>query len=172
MFVRRAFYYEQFIAAIVLPVWLLVGWSIFGSGGWGLFGLVLACPIAFVALITIALLNYARTSVRRAKAVSWRDVAVLTAWHLSIVGIGFFGFGGAWFAVAAVILAIVAFWVAVWALLTDTRKRVAAAFAPAVDAEREAPRPAYLGPRGSFANDATVIIVQEKSGEQGTPPAR
>ncbi|HEY5222246.1 MAG TPA: hypothetical protein VIJ18_04225 [Microbacteriaceae bacterium] len=169
MIVRRALYYWQFIAAVVLPVWLLVGWSVFASGGSGLFGLVLVCPIAFIALLAIALLNYARTSVRRARAVSWRDAGVLAAWHLSIIGVGFFGAGGAWFAFAAIILAIFAFWYALWALVTDAGRRVAAAFAPVVSE----PHPsANVGPQGSFAEDATVIIVQEKPADGNRPAAR
>ncbi|MEO8908220.1 MAG: hypothetical protein ABI310_09110 [Microbacteriaceae bacterium] len=168
MLVRRAFYYWQFIAAVVLPAWLLVGWAVFGSSGWGLFGLVLVCPVAFIALLTVALLNYARTSVRAARAVSWRDVGILAAWHLSIVGIGFFGAGGAWFAFAAVILAIFAFWYALWALVTDTGRRVAAAFAPVAGEDQGS---ADLGPQGSFAQDAPVIIVQEKPADERRPTA-
>ncbi|WP_308464977.1 hypothetical protein [Rathayibacter soli] len=169
MIMRRAFYYWQFIAAVVLPVWLLVGWAVFGAGGAGLFGLVLVCPIAFIALLAIALLNYARTSVRRARAVSWRDAGILAAWHLSIIGVGFFGPGGAWFAFAAIILAIFAFWYALWALVTDAGRRVAAAFAPVAG---EPGPSANLGPQGSFAQDATVIIVQEKPADGTGPAAR
>ncbi|TAM71270.1 MAG: hypothetical protein EPN48_01465 [Microbacteriaceae bacterium] len=169
MIVRRAFYYGQFIAAVVLPVWLLVGWGVFGSGGWGFFGLVLVCPVAFIALLTIALLNYARTSVRKARAVSWRDTGILAAWQLSIVGVGFFGASGAWFAFAAIVLAIVAFWYALWALVTDAGRRVAAAFAPVV---REPQSSANPGPRGSFSPDATVIIVQEKPADGSGPTRR
>lgn len=171
MFVRRAFYYWQFIAAVVLPIWLLVGWGVFGGGGWGLLGLLLVSPLAFIALLAIALLIYARKSVRQAHAVSWIDVGLLTLWHLSIVGVGFYGASANWFGVGAIVIAIAAFWVVLWELVTETRKRVASAFA-SLDAETQAAAQpqAPRGPHGAFAQDGDVLIVRE-SGTDGSGPA-
>jgi hypothetical protein len=158
MIVRRAFYYWQFIAAIALPVWLLVGWGVFGGSGWGLIGLLVVCPVAFLALIAIASLIFARKQVRAQRAVSWLDVGILTAWHLAIVGIGFYGPGATWFAVGAVVLGVAAFWIVVWELLTETRKRVASVFERI---EEAAQAPSTLGPRGAFSEDSDVIVIRE-----------
>ena len=77
MLIRRGFYRWQFAAAIVLPVWLLLGYAFFGSSGWGVIGLMFATPIAFISLGVVALVVAARPDVRRTKAVDWADVAVL-----------------------------------------------------------------------------------------------
>jgi hypothetical protein len=171
MFVRRAFYYWQFIAALVLPVWLLVGWGVFGGSGWGLLGLLLVCPFAFIGLLGIALLIYARKSVRSSRAVSWIDVGLLALWHLSIVGVGFYGAGANWFGVGAIVVAIAAFWIVLWELVTETRARVASAFA-SIDANAQAAAhpQAPRGPRGTFSQDGDVIIIRE-SGTDGPGPA-
>lgn len=126
MLIRRGFYRWQFAAAIVLPVWLLLGYAIFGSSGWGVIGLMFATPIAFITLGVVALLVAARPDVRRDKAVDWADVAVLGVWHLLIVAAGFYGEAGITFAVLAMIGAIGAFWYAVWRLLSDGARRVRA----------------------------------------------
>ncbi|MCK8610237.1 hypothetical protein [Agromyces sp. C10] len=126
MLIRRAFYRWQFIAAIVLPVWLLIGYAIFGSSGWGVIGLMFAAPIAFVSLGIVALVIAARPDVRRAKAVDWADVAVLGVWHLLIIAAGVYGPTGITFAILAMVGAIAAFWYAVWRLLSDGARRVRA----------------------------------------------
>lgn len=160
MVVRRAFYYWQFIAAFALPLWLLVGWGIFGGSGWGLIGLLLLCPIAFVALLAIALLIFSRKPVRQHRAVSWLDVGILTAWHLAIIGIGFYGSGATWFAVGAVVLGVASFWCVAWQLLSDARKRVASVFEQIDEAAKADPS---LGPRGTFQADSDVIIIREEN---------
>ncbi|RXZ48052.1 hypothetical protein [Agromyces binzhouensis] len=126
MLIRRGFYRWQFAAAIVLPVWLLIGYAIFGSSGWGVLGLMFATPVAFVMLGVVALLVAARPDVRREKAVAWSDVAVLGAWHLLIIAAGFYGPTGITFAVLAMVGGIAAFWYAIWRLLRDGARRVRA----------------------------------------------
>ncbi|GGI47284.1 hypothetical protein BCL57_001983 [Agromyces flavus] len=129
MLIRRGFYRWQFAAAIVLPVWLLIGYAIFGSSGWGVIGLMFATPIAFITLGVVALLIAARPDVRRDRAVDWADVAVLGVWHLLIVGAGFYGDAGITFAILAMVGAIGAFWYAIWRLLSDGARRVRATMA-------------------------------------------
>lgn len=126
MLIRRAFLRWLVAAAVVLPIWLAVGWAVFGGGGWGTLGLVLTVPIAFIALGVIALLVWARPTVRAERAVSWTDVGVIGAWHLSIIGIGFYGQGATIFSVLAILLAIAAFWVALWQLVSDGARRMQA----------------------------------------------
>lgn len=171
MLLRRLFYRWQFIAVIALPVWLLVGWAVFGSGGWATLGLALVVPVAFIALGIIALLVNARPTVRAERAASWLDVAVLGAWHLSIIGTGFYGSGGAWLAVFAVIGAIAAFWVSLWQLISDGAKRMKASMDEfeRLAAQQQGPQGGQAGPgtrrpstgSGRGDDDGDVIIVNE-----------
>ena len=51
---------------------------------------------------------------------------MIGAWHASIIGVGFYGQGSAFFGVAAILLAIAAFWVAIWQLVSDGARRMQA----------------------------------------------
>lgn len=126
MLIRRAFLRWLVAAAVVLPIWLGIGWAIFGGGGWGALGLVIVVPVAFIALAVIALLVSIRPTVRAQRAASWTDVAVIGAWHAAIIGIGFYGPGATFFGVIAILLAIAAFWSAVWQLVSDGARRMQA----------------------------------------------
>jgi hypothetical protein len=126
MLFRRAFLRWLVAAAVVLPVWLGIGWALFGGGGWGTLGLVIVVPVAFIALSVVALLVWIRPTVRAQRAASWADVAIVGAWHASIIGIGFYGQGATSFGVLAVLLAIAAFWSSVWQLISDGARRVQA----------------------------------------------
>ncbi|MFD5866823.1 hypothetical protein ACFWGP_17855 [Agromyces sp. NPDC127015] len=173
MLIRRLFYRWQFIAIVALPVWLLVGWAIFGSGGWGTLGLVVVVPIAFLTLGVVALLVNARPTVRRERAVSWTDVGVLGAWHAAIIGTGFYLASSGVFGLLAVVGAIAAFWVVLWELVRDGARRMNASMAeferlaaeqrggaPAGDASaRRPPFPSTGSGRGD--DDGDVIIVHE-----------
>src|SRR6478609_8920828 len=98
MLFRRIFFRWIQAATIVLPIWLAVGWAVFGGGGWGTLGLIITVPVTFIALAIIALLISMRPSVREQRAVSWTDVVVLGAWHAAIIGFGFSGSSMAAFA--------------------------------------------------------------------------
>ena len=127
MFYRRVLYYWQFTAAVLLPTWVVVGRALFGSSmGWDfvlsiVLGLVLAIALGAVAIITTA-----RKAVRSEKALSWQDAAILTPWHLTIIAFGIRDLPV--FAAIGVLLAVVAFWSAVWQLFAETRLRVKQAF--------------------------------------------
>ncbi|UIP58878.1 hypothetical protein [Agromyces marinus] len=171
MLLRRGFYRWQFAAAFVLPLWLLLGYAIFGDSGWGVLGLMFAAPIAFVALGVIALLIAARPGVRQAKAVEWADVAVIGAWHLLIVGAGFYGPSGITFAILAMVGAIAAFWYAVWRLVRDGAKRMRATmdeYERLAAQGRPAAAPGGPSPRATAADDAGEVIVihEERRWEQ------
>ena len=171
MILRRLFFRWQFIAVIALPAWLLVGWAVFGSGGWGTLGLAIVVPVAFIALGIVALLVNSRPTVRAERATSWLDVGVLGAWHLSIIATGFYGPGGAWFAVFAVILAIAAFWVSLWQLISDGAKRMKASMDEfeRLAAQQQSPQGGRAAPgvpgqstgSGRDDDDGEVIIVHE-----------
>jgi hypothetical protein len=129
MLIRRAFLRWLVAAVVVLPVWLGIGWAIYGGGGWGTLGLIITVPVAFISLGIIALLVWARPTVRAERAVSWTDVGVVGAWHLSIIGVGFYGEGATILSVLAILLAIAAFWSSIWQLVSDGARRVQASMA-------------------------------------------
>lgn len=123
MWLRRAFYYVQFWAIPVLPLWLLIGRGVMMDGiGWGFLALLVACPLLSVAMIAVMGITMARKSVRRARMLSWLDASVLTAWYLSIVLAGLIA--SPIVAILVVVLMLVAFWSAVWQLVVETRQRV------------------------------------------------
>ena len=127
MLARRAFYYWQFPAAVLLPGWLLVGWSLWGEGS-GFVGIALTAPLLVVAVLVVAGLTVPRRSVRQAKAVSWLDLGVVGLWHLLVIALGFFGQATNLLAVLAVAGGIAAFWLVIWELVDETRKRVRRVF--------------------------------------------
>ncbi|HQZ48199.1 MAG TPA: MFS transporter permease [Microbacteriaceae bacterium] len=105
MFLRRGFYAWLFPAALVLPLWLLIGWGVFTGGGLAfLWVLFIACPSVFLGQLLIAFLIRSRGTVRASQAVSWWDVLGLTVWHGLTIAAGFYS--DTWFApvlVAAII---------------------------------------------------------------------
>ncbi|WP_147440897.1 hypothetical protein [Mycetocola zhadangensis] len=163
MIVRRTFRTWMFIASVALPIWPLIGWGIFGGGGWEFLGLVIAMPILFVVLLAVSALIYVRPTVRREKAVAWWDVAILTLWHAFIVGFGLFGPNTSTFAVLGVLIGIVAFWYVVWAFFTDAARRARETLA---EFEQMATPPTQrrVPPAGSTGDN--VIIVQENSTDE------
>jgi hypothetical protein len=123
MYIRRALFYWQFIAAVLLPLWVLVGRGIILSDvGWDFLLYLVLCPILFVVMLAVAGLTTARKAVRSIRAVSWRDAAVMLVWHAVILTYGFIASGA--LAVVIVLLALLAFWNAAWLLYTETRTRV------------------------------------------------
>jgi len=127
MLTRRAFFYWQIIGAFLLPSWVLVGRGIIDDGvGWDFVLYLVLCPILCVVMLAVAGIIVARKQVRTARAVSWQDVAVTAAWHASIIGYGFVSSQA--LVVVVVLLAVVAFWSAVWQLFAETRTRVQNAF--------------------------------------------
>jgi small-conductance mechanosensitive channel len=152
MLARRAFYYWQFPAAVLLPGWLLVGWSLWGDGS-GFVGIALTAPLLVVAVLVVAGLTVARRSVREAKAVSWLDFGVAGLWHLLIIGLGFFGQATNLLAVLAVAAGIAAFWLVIWELVDETRKRVRRVFEQIDRAARPSP------PQSRTPIDAGEYIV-------------
>jgi hypothetical protein len=159
--IRKAFYWWLFPSAVVLPVWLLIGWAAFHQGsGWSFLGLLVLCPILFVAMLVVGGIVMARRSVREKRAVSWWDVALFAAWHLTIVGFGFFVSGlTGWFAVVGILLFVAIFWVSLWELLTETRSRVQQTFA----AYERAAQPAATGPLPrETVDDGEYIVIEER----------
>lgn len=157
MFVRRALFHWMIPAAAVLPTWLLVGWGVFGGSGWAFVFLIVACIALAVFLLVVAGLIRAKRSVREARAVGWWDAAALSAWHLSLIGLGFFGATTGLFLLLSIALGITAFWYALWSMVREAGKRVRATL-NAMQAPPVAPRPPQPPVDGG-----EYIVVREKS---------
>src|SRR5690554_1888976 len=85
MVIRRSLYLALRWAPVVLPIWFILiagvrGWREIGVLGVPLMGLGLAAALAVVFGLT-----WLRKDVRRAGAVSWIDVAVLSVWFALII---------------------------------------------------------------------------------------
>jgi hypothetical protein len=128
MLFRRALFYWQFTAALLLPVWVVVGRGLYGSSnGWDVLLFIVLAIVLGVALLAVAGLTTARKSVRSTRTVSTRDAVILASWHVAIIAFGFNDFSA--LAALIILLTVVAFWQAVIALFTETRERVRSVFA-------------------------------------------
>ena len=156
MLFRRALYYWQFTAALLLPVWVVVGRGLYGSSnGWDILLYIVLSTILGVALLAVAAITTARKAVRSTRAVSTRDAVIIAVWHVAIIAYGFNDF--ALLAALIILLTVVAFWQAVIALFTETRQRVRSAFALPefpVDAG------SYTSTRIPEQGDHRVIVIE------------
>lgn len=158
MWVRRAFFGWLIPAAFLLPLWMLVGWIVFGASGWALLWvLLIAIPGIFVWQLVVTLLVRARGTVRADRAVSWFDVAGFTVWHALLVSLGFFD--PAWWAgalVVAIVVGLALFWLALWQLWSEaTPSRVLL---------RTAEGMAYIAPTTPTPerDEPEIVILAEK----------
>ena len=170
MRLRTAFRSWLVPAAIVLPVWLLVGYGIFGDTLW-MFPLVVVLAIgSAIALLGVAAIAKARPTVKRTGALSWADVALFTAWWLTIVVAGLAGpYTGA-LTVLAVLFALATFWLVLAELFADAKRSVKQTFD---EFERQArtssplgfrPAPAPAAPVAEARDDGEYIVVREQHG--------
>jgi uncharacterized BrkB/YihY/UPF0761 family membrane protein len=158
MWLRRAFYYAQFGAIPILPLWLLIGRGLVVEGpGWEFVLLLVVCPILVVAMAIVVGITVARKNVRRTRRLSWLDVGVLGAWYLAIIAAGTIAHTG--MAVLVVVLSVAAFWSALWQLYTETRRRVESALAafPAIPVGEYR---ASAAPRSPAAGNGPVIRIE------------
>lgn len=123
MVIRQAFFRWLLPAAFVLPVWMVVGWAIFGGSGWNLLWvLLMAAPSVFIAQLLLTLLTRSRPSVRAERALSWWDVAGFTVWHGLTIAVGCFIDGAfGWLLTGAIIAAIGMFWLQLRQLWNESR---------------------------------------------------
>ena len=124
MALRRVFFAWQFAAAAVLPLWLLLGYAVFGSSVGGFLSVVLLAPIVLVVELTLALLFSARARIRRDRALDPPAVGVLAAFQVGVIGMGFFGPASSWFGLLAAVAAIGGIWLGGTLLMRDLRARV------------------------------------------------
>ncbi|MCE4024650.1 MFS transporter permease [Microbacterium sp. Au-Mic1] len=130
MWIRRAFYSWLFPAALVLPLWLFIGWGVFQAGGWAfLWVLFVALPSVLVGEVALGLLVRARPTVREERAVSWRDVVGFAVWHALTIALGFFpkdAFG--WLLTGTIVAFLGLFWSTLRQLWKDVAERGRAGF--------------------------------------------
>ncbi|MFL1999378.1 MULTISPECIES: MFS transporter permease [unclassified Microbacterium] len=158
MWLRRLFFHWLFPAAVVLPLWLLVGWGVFQAGGLAfLWVLFIAAPSVLVGQTVLALLVRSRGSVRAERAVSWWDVLAFSVWHALIIATGFFS---SWFAlslVLAILAAVGVFWASVAQLWRESRASVMLL--------RTADGTGYIPPTRPSSTpraDPTVVVLEER----------
>ncbi|TXK17030.1 MFS transporter [Homoserinibacter sp. GY 40078] len=125
MVVRRVVYRLLFPLAFVLPLWVLIGRGILLDGiGWDFLVYLFACPVLFVALVVVGALLVWRPGAREQKAVSGWGSAVMIALWVALVASGFVAHPA--LVAASVVLVLVAFWLAVWELIAEGRRRLQA----------------------------------------------
>jgi hypothetical protein len=123
MVVRRVVYRLLFPLAVVMPIWVLISHGIIADGlGWQFVAYLFISPVLFVALMVISAIIIATPGVRAAKAVSWPDAAVLIALWLTLLASGLWAYPA--LGIAAVLLVLGAFWLAVWEFVRETRRRL------------------------------------------------
>jgi hypothetical protein len=167
MMLRRAFFRWLFPAAIILPLWLLVGWGVFQAGGWSfLWVLFIAIPSVFVGQLVLAFLVRARPSVRVNRAVSWLDVIVFSVWHTLIIAVGCFV--ERWFPIALV-CAIAAGVGAVWATFYQFRLEAVAHTQAWGSESAQSYRQRYGQGAGGFARPGETLIVTDAPDQTDDP---
>lgn len=160
MWLRRFFYRWMFPAAVVLPLWLLIGWGVFNAGGWAfLWVLFIAIPSVFAGQLVLTLLMRARPSARESGLASWWDVAGFTLWHGLTIAVGFYP--QSWFALllaAAVVVAVGLFWLMLRQLWAEARTATGGIRATTFGEQQGGA--SSDGPRAT--SDPGVFIIQEK----------
>jgi hypothetical protein len=141
MALRRAFFAWQFAAAAVLPLWLLLGYAVFGSSVGGFLSVVLFAPVVLVVELALAVLFSARARVRRDRALDLPAVGVLAAFQVGVLGVGFFGPASAWFGLLAAVAAIGGFWLGGRLLIRDLRSRMQETMSAFQPPEQRGPLP-------------------------------
>lgn len=123
MVLRQAFFRWLLPAAFVLPLWMLVGWAIFGQSGWGLLWvLLIAMPSVCIAQLALTLMTRSRPSVRAERALSWSDVAGFGVWHVLTILVGCFIDGAfPWLLTGAVVAVLALFWLQLRQLWSEAR---------------------------------------------------
>lgn len=159
MWLRRAFYQWLLLAALILPLWLLIGWIAFSASGWALLWvIVIAIPSVLVGQVLLTLLARARGTVRHTRTLSWWDVAGFGLWHLLTIAVGFFSPAAFWPLLSAAIVVFIGLvWLMLWQLFREAKP--GAVLQRATDGARYIPPPA---PSQTPREPHEVIVVTEK----------
>lgn len=158
MWLREAYFRWLLPAAVVLPLWIFIGWAIFGQSVWGLLWvLLMAMPAVFVGQLVLTLLTRSRPSVRAERALSWWDVAGFTVWHVLTIAVALFIDGGfGWLLTGAIVAAIGLFWLQLWQLWNEARG------AGVRIRETVSWRPVQRTDAPTVDPDSEVIVIEER----------
>ena len=157
MALRSGFFRWLIPAAFVLPLWLLIGWIVFGANPLSLLWVLLSAPIVLIGQLILTLLVRARPTARTEQAVSGTDHALIGGGYVLIVALGVFS-NPWWWAlfVVPVIVGVAALVAAFRRLWREAR--------PAGTLLRTPAGVGYVPPpvaRPATATDAEVIVVRE-----------
>lgn len=157
MALRSGFFRWLIPAAFALPLWLFIGWIVFGANPLSLLWVLLSAPIVLIGQLILTLLVRARPTARTEQAVSWTDLALIGGWNVLIVALGVFS-NPWWWAlfVVTVIVGVAALVAALRRLWREAR--------PAGTLLRTPAGVGYVPPpvgRPATATDAEVIVVRE-----------
>lgn len=158
MWLRRAVFQWLIPAAFLLPLWLFVGWIVFGSSPWALLWVFVTVPVVFIGQLVLAMLVRARGTVRTDRAVSWTDVALFGTWHALLIALGVFSNPWWWLILA---LSVVAGALLLWTQLRELWSEAR----PAAALRRTSAGVAYIpAPRADAGAAASpeVIVVPER----------
>ena len=146
MALRRGFYRWLIPAAFVLPLWLFVGWIVFGANPLSLLWVLLSAPIVLIGQLILTLLVRARPTARAEQAVSWTDLALIGGWNVLIVALGIFSNPWWWalFALTVVVgfVALVAAFQQLWREARPAGSLLRRSSSSARTAPRRHPEPA------------------------------
>ncbi len=130
MWLRRAFYYLQPAAIVLVPGWIVAARAI-TSVDLGAQDVIvfLAWPLLAFAMIAVLGLTWARGTVRSTKTLSWTDVAALAAWYAAGIAYGTFiavgsRTGAGLLGGLLLLVSIAVIGLAVWQLIQAARRRV------------------------------------------------
>lgn len=172
MWIRRALFSWLFPAALVLPLWLLIGWGVFQSGGWAfLWVLFIAMPSVLIGEVLIALLVRARGTVRASRAVSWQDVAGIVLWHGLTIAVGFFPGAFGWILAGATAAFLVLFWSTLWQLWRESAAGLQRAMDPDLHSAGmagPAMDPGVRSQPSAGAHGPVIVITETPAASEGT----
>jgi len=152
MWLRRAMFQWMAPSAVVLPVWILIGWIVSDAGGWALaWVLFIAIPSVLLGQLLLTFLVRMRGTVRHSRSLSWLDVGGVALWHLLTIAVGFFVQAWFWpFLIGATAVYLAVLWSSLWQLFQEARPSVLLRRYTAPAAEQSSP----------------VVVLQERR-----PPA-
>lgn len=168
MVVRRVVYRLLFPMAFLLPLWVLIGRGIVLDGiGWEFLVYLIVCPLLFIGLLVIGALVVWRPGIRKDAAVSWWDVAVLGSLWLTLLVAGFVAHPAV--VALAVVLLIAVFWVLVWQLVAESRRRVQAVMDD-IDATTRGARASVQQPQPVDIGEVIVVTSRDVTPPVGASP--
>ena len=135
MWLRKAFYWVQIVAVVLVPLWIAVAVAIAPDslGAQTVFAFI-AWPSLLVGMAVVLGITWARKSVRSARTLSWLDVAALATWYAVAIAYGVVLAAGLPVAAgllggALMLVSIAVFALAIWQLVVAARRRVQTVFA-------------------------------------------